>query len=299
MEKLDATIGQTLDGPVIVKVSFVGITLDWRTPRAPSEKSLSDSGPASIRITELSSQTGFDQLIAALEKAPTFETTEKNFWRGSAMFLRSMNLIVLEIVTAIVPMFRVQRNAKVTPREVLDADVWDSLQANMHLPQSQISTGTFSWREYRVCWNKKYWTSPVRRIGDVKFEVERNFCKVRVLTDLRPAFWGRCRRNSDMNFAVIHNFQIGYHDGMGKHHEFYLSLDAGDLEKLKVAITRAEKKAAALERLAEKAGVQPAQVILWPTFNSRKAHTSARRSGLIQTDTIYWMKWRTGTRRST
>ena len=55
---------------------------------------------------------------------------------------------------------------------------------------------------------------------------------------------------------VVHTVQVGYHDGMGKHHEFYVALSDVDLRTFQKALTRAEKKASTLTRLVKKMGIQ-------------------------------------------
>lgn len=143
-------------------------------------------------------------------------------------------------------MFRVQRNAGVSV-SAFASDVWDSLAS------AAIDRGLFLSR-ISLLLEESALDLVSSRIGDVKREVERNFCKVRIFTDLRPAF-GKDSEELPADLAVIHNFQIGYHDGMQKHLAFYISLDGADLEELKKAIAEAETRAKTLERLLGKNGV--------------------------------------------
>jgi hypothetical protein len=202
-----------------------------------------------IRIAGLS-EGGFEELASSLEKAPRFkDMRELLTWTSDVSSVSESDRN--EIIAAIIPMFRVQRNAEVSP-DRFAIDIWDSLRELM--PDSNIDKGVFLKRLARLL-ARPALEPDSSRVSDVKHEVERNFCKIRILTDLRPVF-GEDVDETPLDMAVIHNFQVGYHDGMGKHHEFYMSLDASDLDALKKAIVRAEKKAATLERLTEKAGVR-------------------------------------------
>ena len=201
-----------------------------------------------VRVAELP-QEGFDQLLAALKKAPACkDTRELLAWIGDE------TPAIAEadresIIRSIVPMFRVQRNADVSPADFA-SDVWEGVGpvtagADRDLFVSRIA----------LLIKESALDLASSRIGDVKQEVERNFCKVRILTDLRAAF-PQDSEELPSDMAVIHNLQVGYHDGMGKHHEFYVCLDGPDLNKLKTAIAEAEKRARTLERLLEKSGVR-------------------------------------------
>ena len=64
------------------------------------------------------------------------------------------------------------------------------------------------------------------------------------------------RRTYFNKFLVLHTLQVGYHDGLGKHHEFYVALDSDDIEKLQKALVRAKQKAATLVKLLEKTGIK-------------------------------------------
>jgi hypothetical protein len=204
-----------------------------------------------VRIAEIS-QEGFDQFLSALKTAPACKNSKELLaWIGNETPAITES-DRKEIISATVPMIRVQQNADVSI-ETFSSDVWDSIVGSQPSVSQRISDETFKSRVSQLIAESAL-DLPSSRIAEVKGEVERNFCKLRILTDLRPAF----RKNSEdlpSEMAAIHTFQIGYHDGMGKHHEFYISLDAGDLETLKKAITEAEKKVQTLERLLDKSGV--------------------------------------------
>jgi hypothetical protein len=89
---------------------------------------------------------------------------------------------------------------------------------------------------------------------DVMTEHAHVFCNARILSDIRPVFAESA--DSASAAGVIHNLQIGFHEGgTGPHKEFYVALDTGDLRKLKELIVRAEKKDIALQTILKSSKV--------------------------------------------
>jgi len=87
---------------------------------------------------------------------------------------------------------------------------------------------------------------------DVMTEHDRVFCGARILSDIRPVF--AANPESAESAVIIHNLQIGFHQG-GEHKEFYVALDTNDVKELKKVIERAEKKTTALQSILNKANV--------------------------------------------
>lgn len=198
-------------------------------------------------------QVDFDSLISALQRAPSCkDTRELLAWIGdetpsiAAGDRRS-------IIDAIVSMFRVQRGAKVAVPTFV-RDVWDSIAETSPDLVRELDRQVFVERIGTLI-EQSSLDLTSSRVDDARREVERSFCKVLVSTDLRPAFKGDLEI-SPQDMAVLYNFQIGFHDGMSKHKEFYVSLDGEDLGKLKQAIADAEKKVDTLERTLEAAGIR-------------------------------------------
>ena len=199
-------------------------------------------------------QEGFEQLLSALKRAPACkDSRELLAWIGDetpAIGVEDRR----QIITALISLFRVQQNSGVPPQNFAN-DVWDSLESLvLKTTLADIDRGAFQSRTVQLIEQSSLDIASMR-ITDVKTEVERNFCAIRIFPDLRSAFRGSADE-LPTEMAVIHNFQIGYHDGMGEHKEFYISLDQGDLDKLKKAIAEAEKRADALERLLDRSAVR-------------------------------------------
>lgn len=81
---------------------------------------------------------------------------------------------------------------------------------------------------------------------DLATEDERMFCQARIITDLRPVF-GPTIEDGPKAMVVVHLLKLAYHQGSEKHQQFYVSLDADDLQTMKKLIDRAQAKAKSLK----------------------------------------------------
>lgn len=236
----------SVDGSDTVGISVVIVT-DRRTT-VPPLRVPERFRTGILRVAELP-EDQFDELLESLQKAPTCQhSRELLAWIADetpAITEKDRQ----EIIPTLASMLRVQRNAGQTPI-AFATGAWEFLSGSTtdtnNLDQQVFISRIASLLELSSLDLASF------RIGDVKQEVERNFCKVRVMTDLRPAF----DQGTPTDMAVIHNLQVGYHDGMGKHKEFYISLDAQDLQALKKAILDAEEKADNLETFFQKSGIK-------------------------------------------
>jgi hypothetical protein len=194
-----------------------------------------------VRIAELP-QSSFDQLLTALANAPECkDRSQLGGWIGNDI-PEIPSSAKDEILVALTSMFRVHRSSN-EPLKQFVKDVRESLDENgVQVDGFLLESRLASLLE------KESLDTAAGRVSDFKTEVERNFCKVRAFTDLRPVF----RADPSIpptEMAIIHNFQICYHDGMEKHHEFYISLDAGDLKELKRVVVESEKRAETLDAM--------------------------------------------------
>lgn len=93
------------------------------------------------------------------------------------------------------------------------------------------------------------------RVRGLRSEVERLFCGARILTDIRAAFEDDASKPPS-GATILQTLEIKYHDDLGRHREFYVSLDENDLAILRDAVERAEKKRDSLKRLLAKADIK-------------------------------------------
>lgn len=91
------------------------------------------------------------------------------------------------------------------------------------------------------------------KANDVLTEHEHTFCGARILTDIRPIFQNDLA-SSPSEAVIIHTLKIAYHQDR-EHKEFYVALDAEDIQTLKSAIERAELKERSAKALLGKADV--------------------------------------------
>ncbi len=90
------------------------------------------------------------------------------------------------------------------------------------------------------------------KAADVLTEAERTYAEARILSDIRPVFTDSIQ--SAAAGIIIHNLRIDCHM-RGGHQELFFTLDCRDLEQLKEAIFRAEKKTDALKAILAKSNM--------------------------------------------
>lgn len=200
----------------------------------------------------LISEGAFAELLKALQNAPELrDISELSSWiADETPEIGSVDRVA--ILKAIVPMFRVQRNASVSP-ETFAEDIWSSISEDAPDHASLVDAETLRPRIKRLM-ELNSLDLVNMKAAELKTELEKSFCRARVLTDLRPVF------KTDVSelptsMVILHTLQIGYHDGMGDHNEFYVTLDDSDIEALRDALERASKKAGTLRQLAEKTDI--------------------------------------------
>ena len=204
-----------------------------------------------VKVAQLSDE-GFAELLSALKKAPELrDVTELSSWIAD----KTPAIPVPDresILKAIAPMFRVQRGSEVSATEFA-IDVWTSINDEASELVEGLDGELLRSRIKRLM-EQNSLDLVSMKAAELKSELERSFCKARVLTDLRPVFKGNIEELPSV-MVILHTLQIGYHDSMGEHNEFYVTLDESEIETLKEALDRASKKASTLKRLAEKSEI--------------------------------------------
>jgi len=90
------------------------------------------------------------------------------------------------------------------------------------------------------------------RASGVLFEYDHIFYKARILTDIRPVF-GESAKDAKA-VMIIHNLRIHYHQGED-HKDFYVALDAKDVQKLIDTLERSKTKAETLKSVLGAANI--------------------------------------------
>jgi len=89
----------------------------------------------------------------------------------------------------------------------------------------------------------------VQRLG---LEYPNTFHDAMILTDMRPIFDKPEER--PVGCTISHTLRIAYHEG-GEHKEFYVMLDADDLQNIKKVLQRAEAKASSVRSVLKLANL--------------------------------------------
>jgi hypothetical protein len=90
------------------------------------------------------------------------------------------------------------------------------------------------------------------KVQRLSLEYPNTFHNAMILTDMRPVFDNP--EDRPVGCAIAHTLQITYHEG-GEHKEFYVMLDAGDVETLKKVLLRAEIKASSVKSFLKSANL--------------------------------------------
>lgn len=86
---------------------------------------------------------------------------------------------------------------------------------------------------------------------------ENNFSECEIISDVRPVFSADGKINIEAA-VFFHTLRIGYSN---ERENFYVTMDAADLRKLRTALDRAIQKEESLAKFIERAGVEHVKVI--------------------------------------
>jgi hypothetical protein len=152
-----------------------------------------------------------------------------------------------KIAESLIALYGVKAAADVSLQEFVGdiADAMESLEddPDWRVPEEQNA----SFRERLVKLLSAEAFTLVSKAQDLQTDDERTFCRARILTDLRPVF-GSNVEDGPKGMVLVHLLKLGFHEASSerRHEEFYISLDAEDLQTLKKVIERAETKARVL-----------------------------------------------------
>ncbi len=159
------------------------------------------------------------------------------------------------IISALISMHVTIANSEISLEEFAE-NIISSLE-NPNLPESERSESANERFKSRIVTllNLEAFRIASKAI-DLQAEYERAFCRVRILTDLRPVF-GTNISEGPKGVVLVHLLHLTYHpaENRGAHKEIQIALDPSDLKKLKKAIARAEEKQKVLEETLKSAGI--------------------------------------------
>jgi hypothetical protein len=156
---------------------------------------------------------------------------------------------IQKVVTAVDSLQGIQKYAHVTP-ETFSTDIAEALFADAPKLAKGVDAQSLKDRISKIV-KAKAINITTEKINELQSEVERGYCKARILTDVRTAF-SEDASALPTAMTVMHTLRIRYHDDAARHREFYVSMDEDDLGNLKRAIERAQTKSKTLEELLAK-----------------------------------------------
>ena len=195
------------------------------------------------------SDASFSDLVAALKKFPEADTSEL-LAEKIANDVSSINKETAgEIISALAAMQGIRSGACVEPARFA-ADLWEAINEDSPDLAADLDEETFEERA-RLLLSETIIHLPGAKAAEVRREVERSFCAARILTDVRPAFAEDATKRPAM--TIMHTLEIAFHDDIGRHREFYVSVDKENLNTLKRAVERAIVKEKTLHKFLHKA----------------------------------------------
>jgi len=196
----------------------------------------------------------FSSLISAFgETKPTL--TRRQFVQEISKKVKDIQPAELEAICRVVFILYSMKQRTGIPSQELAEDVSksfvESIAKDFQCPPEK--SGLLSSRIKTLLGFEKT-AAVAAKAHNVMTEHKHTFCSARILSDIRPVFTDTPELASAA--VIIHNLQIGFHDGgTGEHEEFYVALDTDDIQSLKEVIARAEKKTIALQSILKSSNV--------------------------------------------
>lgn len=192
----------------------------------------------------------FEKIHSALQAGVPVNTPEDFAEKLAPSIQSARSEEITRLIEALTILQSVFRNSHVTG-ETFATDVCEGLLADEPKLAAGIDQEQLKKRILRGVVHAKDITITSAKIRELRTEVERSFCRARILTDIRTAF-SEDASERPRGMAILHTLQIGYHEGSSDHKEFYVTLDDEDLASLRKVIQRAEKKKKTLTELLAK-----------------------------------------------
>jgi hypothetical protein len=204
-----------------------------------------------VALLATMSNEAFDALLKAIKSGLTADNASDlvpDLGEKSEVLRKQSKLS--EIIAATTSMQGIFYRSIATPEQFAQ-DVTEALADDAPDLAKKTDSKILSARIVKLVLGKKIDITD-QKIRSLQLEVERSFCCVRILTDVRAAFTAD-PTIAPTGMTILNTLRIGYIDDQGEHREFYLAMDRDDLSNLKKTIDRAQKKSKTLESLLAKA----------------------------------------------
>lgn len=196
------------------------------------------------KIKKLSSADA-KALVAALEKMPTSGGQKEKIARVSEQLPSLKREDVEDIVRTLFTLYMFRSDAD-TPLAEFVSELVGAMQATgmESLALSEEEKVEFQDNITRLL--SVNTLAIASKVEQLRLEFHKTFVDARIVTDIRPIFSKPEER--PMGAAITHTLKIEYHEE-GEHKEFYIALDAEDIQKMKRILQRADSKASSLRSL--------------------------------------------------
>ncbi|SRR5258706_4763304 len=188
----------------------------------------------------------FRTLFDALkETVPTFHLDEFSAHVSSRVDLASD--VISDIIEFILPLYALRFDMGISIPEFVD-----SILASVEKTQSEdleLSVDSIALLRDRISeiLTLDHSLGIVAKSRYIAGQHERLFIETRIFTELRPIFQDDASKPPTAGF-ILHKLRINYFES-GRSREFFVTMDATDIEKLRQALSRADQKAESLRLL--------------------------------------------------
>lgn len=157
-----------------------------------------------------------------------------------------------QIVEAIASLYTVKHSLGLSAKE-LASDIADSHVAGKPSDTTPGEMRTRLAERLTTLLNMSGGLEILAKARSVIFDYPNVFAHARILSDVRPVF-GKEIDDDIAGAVIVHVLKINYHQA-GDHGEFFVALDASDLDQLQSQIERAKNKEAKIQAMLSEADV--------------------------------------------
>lgn len=195
-------------------------------------------------------QPAFDDFVIALKAGITGESTMSVVEELGKKFPSLKDQTTLPgILRAVRSLQTVYRDGHIDA-QTFPADIAEALDHDAHRLSKDIDLKQLEERIRQVVSGRRI-SVESENVRSLRGEIERGYCKGRIVTDLRAVFSDDASV-SPAAMTIMHTLRIRYHDDVRRHREFYVAMDGDDLADLKTAIERAQQKSKTLQDFLSK-----------------------------------------------
>jgi len=198
------------------------------------------------------SEADFNSLLEALKKARPAVSPDSFCENVAALMPKADSAIIENIISELFAMDLVRDDKDFSIDEFVKL-VSERLEATKsdQFTFNENDRHTFEERLTKIFGARKTLGISSKAL-DLLTDQDRVFFSSKIITDVRPVF--NDEGSAVEASVIVHNLRIHYGQD-NDHKDFYVTLDTGDIQKLRSVLDRAEIKAEYLKTLLESSGV--------------------------------------------